>query len=77
MNPFFARVLGGPNDGKVSVARARADGMRDFLVVARGHTFIMHAPDVIEQVFHFLERGSFARASGVTAGSRAPARSAG
>lgn len=56
-------LFGGPNDGKVSVAHARVDGMRDLLVVTRGHTFIMNAPEVIEQAFHFLERGAFDRSA--------------
>lgn len=54
-----ASLFDGPNDGKVSVARARVEGMRDFLVVPRGHTFIMNAPDVISQTFHFLAHGMF------------------
>jgi hypothetical protein len=54
-----ASLFGGPNDGKVSVARARVDGMRDLLVVPRGHTFMMNAPEVIAQTFHFLEHGGF------------------
>lgn len=58
-----AALFGGPNDGKVSVARARVSGMRDLLVVERGHTFMMNAPDVIEQVFHFLECGCFDRST--------------
>jgi len=55
-----ASLFGGPNDGKVSVARARVEGMRDFLVVPCAHTFIMNAPDVIDQTFHFLAHGAFA-----------------
>jgi pimeloyl-ACP methyl ester carboxylesterase len=54
------RIFGGPTDGKVSVERARVQGMRDFLVVRRTHTFIMWAPDVSEAVFRFLETGRFA-----------------
>ncbi|HET7563503.1 MAG TPA: alpha/beta fold hydrolase [Gemmatimonadaceae bacterium] len=49
----------GPHDGKVSVHRACVAGMRELLVVPCGHTFIMNAPDVIAQTFHFLERGAF------------------
>jgi hypothetical protein len=56
-----ASLFGGPNDGKVSVAHARVDGMHDFLVVPRGHTFIMNHPEVIMQTFHFLEHGRFER----------------
>jgi pimeloyl-ACP methyl ester carboxylesterase len=51
----------GPNDGKVSVERARVDGMLDLLVVRSGHTFMMNSPEVIGQVFHFLTHGSFDR----------------
>jgi hypothetical protein len=54
-------LFGGPNDGKVSVVRASVDGMRDLLVVSRGHTFIMNDPEVIAQAFHFLEHGEFSR----------------
>ncbi len=57
-----APLFGGPNDGKVSVARARVDGMRDLLVVSRGHTFIMNDPEVIAQTFHFLQHGEFDKA---------------
>ena len=56
-----ASLFPGPNDGKVSVERARVAGMRDFLVVPSGHTFMMHSPEVIKQVFNFLAAGSFAR----------------
>ena len=61
LNPLFSRVIEGPDDGKVSVARAAVPGMRDFLVVPHSHTFLMRAPAVVAQVFHFLEHGTFAR----------------
>src|SRR5690348_2133137 len=48
-----ASCFDGPNDGKVSVQRARVAGMRELLVVSRGHTLIMNAPEVIAQAFHF------------------------
>ena len=59
MNPLFARMIPGPSDGKVSVDRARLEGMRDFLVVRRSHSFIMRAPEVIGAAFRFLETGNF------------------
>jgi triacylglycerol lipase len=59
LNPLFSRLIPGPSDGKVSVERARIDGMSDFLVVRRSHSFIMRAPEVIEGVFRFLEAGRF------------------
>jgi triacylglycerol lipase len=59
LNPVFSRLIEGENDGKVSVRRAAVPGMRAFLTVARSHTFLMLAPDVIAQTFTFLETGAF------------------
>lgn len=49
----------GANDGKVSVQRAKVEGMRDFLVLPYDHTSIMNQKDVIEQTIHFLRHGRF------------------
>lgn len=59
LNPIFARLLVGENDGKVSVARSGVEGMLDQLVVPCGHTFIMNNALVRTQVVHFLENGCF------------------
>jgi pimeloyl-ACP methyl ester carboxylesterase len=59
VNPILSMYLPGPNDGKVSVARASAGGMRGFIVVPHAHPFIMRAPRVIAQAIRFLETGSF------------------
>jgi hypothetical protein len=59
LNPLFSRLIEGASDGKVAVDRARIEGMRDFLVVPRSHTFIMRAPEVVEGAFRFLETGRF------------------
>lgn len=61
VNPLFGRWIGGPNDGKVAVARTRLPGMRDHIVVRAGHTLLPWRPRVIQQVFAFLERGQFLR----------------
>lgn len=61
LNPVFSARFDGPNDGKVSIERARLEGMADFLVVSRTHTFIMMADEVLEQVVRFLSSGSFQR----------------
>ncbi|WP_275836615.1 alpha/beta fold hydrolase [Roseisolibacter sp. H3M3-2] len=58
--PLLGRWLPAPHDGKVSVASARVDGMADFAVVRRGHTFLMWAPEVRRDVFAFLAGGRFA-----------------
>ncbi|MBV9880536.1 MAG: alpha/beta fold hydrolase [Gemmatirosa sp.] len=59
--PLAGHVFGGPSDGRVSVARAGADGMADFLVVDRAHPFLMWYPDVLAAIFGFLETGAFPR----------------
>ena len=61
INPIGSWLIPGPDDGKVSVARARLEGATDFLVVHATHTFIMNRGDVAEQVAHFLEYGEFLR----------------
>lgn len=62
--PLAGRVFGGPTDGRVSVARARAEGMSDFLVVDRAHPFLMWSPEVLSAIFGFLEEGRFPRNDG-------------
>lgn len=59
VNPIFSRWIGGANDGKVGVARTALEGMTDFLVVNRGHTWLAWQPVVIQQVQAFLEEGKF------------------
>ncbi|MCP4867960.1 MAG: hypothetical protein GY898_04515 [Proteobacteria bacterium] len=48
-----------PHDGKVALDEARLDSAKDFIVVPRGHTFIMASPEVIEQTAAFLRDGAF------------------
>lgn len=52
-------IIPGKNDGKVSVARTKIDGMKDHIVVHATHTFMPLNGTVIRQVAYFLEQGKF------------------
>lgn len=52
-------IIPGPDDGKVSVDRARVVGMTDFIVVNHTHTFIMNSSRVAREVGSFLTSGAF------------------
>jgi pimeloyl-ACP methyl ester carboxylesterase len=58
-NWFFSHYLPGENDGKVSVASAALDGMKDFLVIDANHTFMVRNDEAIAQTIHFLKQGAF------------------
>jgi len=61
VNPLFSRLLPGSDDGKVTVASARLEGMSDFLVVHHSHTWMAWRRAVVRQVVGFLEKGKFGR----------------
>ncbi len=60
--PVFSAWIPGPDDGLVAVDSTRLEGMRDFLVVRHGHTFIMNSRDVARQTIAFLRDGTFEHA---------------
>lgn len=59
VNPILSQFLPNPDDGKVSVESTKLAGMRDFIMVPHSHTFIMSAPEVLEQVISFIETARF------------------
>ena len=58
-NPLFSAWIASPNDGKVSVASARLEGMSDFLVLPHSHTWLQWRGDTIAQTLAFLRTGHF------------------
>ena len=60
IDPITSAVLDNPDDGRVSVADTRLEGMRDFRVVPASHAFMMQDDEVIELVSNFLLHGQFA-----------------
>ena len=65
INFINSMIIPGPDDGKVSVARARLPGMTAFRVVHRTHPLIMNADEVIADVLGFLEEGEFRAVPGM------------
>ncbi|MDR2676020.1 MAG: hypothetical protein LBC18_14435 [Opitutaceae bacterium] len=59
LNPLFARELGAPNDGAVTLESARLEGMRDFIVMGHSHTVMLWRGAVIRQVLAYLRDGRF------------------
>jgi len=57
--PVLSQMLPNPDDGIVSVESTKFDSMKDFMTLVRAHTFIMNAPEVLEQSISFLETGQF------------------
>ncbi|KUJ84389.1 alpha/beta hydrolase [Microbulbifer flavimaris] len=61
INPVLSQIIPATDDGKVSVASTRLDGMSDHLQMPVTHVFMMQNDEVIKQVIYFLQHGRFYR----------------
>jgi len=59
LDPWFAWMFSGPNDGKVSVESAKLEGMTDFVVVRASHYLIMKDATALQLAERFLRTGQF------------------
>ncbi len=59
IDPVTSLLLSGPDDGRVTVAETRLDGMRDFRILHTSHAFMMRNKEVIELTKTFLASGRF------------------
>jgi pimeloyl-ACP methyl ester carboxylesterase len=73
-NPLGSWLIPDADDGTVSVASTRLDGMADFIALPVSHTFIVRSREAAAQVDHFLRYGRFDH--GAEAGAAAAAGSA-
>lgn len=56
---WLSAIIPGVDDGKVSVVRAKVEGMTDFLVVHESHPYIMKSGYVHAETVYFLAHGTF------------------
>jgi len=59
VNPLLSSYLPDPDDGKVSVARTKVEGMADFIEIDATHPFIMRNAEALAQTENFLKTGAF------------------
>lgn len=71
INVLASALLPDPDDGKVSVASTRVEGMDDFLIVGNSHRYITRSDLVMRNTAAFLKTGHFLDAD------RQPAQSPG
>ena len=56
-------MIGGKDDGKVSVERTKVAGMKEHVVIHTTHTFMMKNKKVVASTIRFLKEGTFSEAN--------------
>ena len=59
IDPITSAVLDNPDDGRVSVADTKLEGMTDFVEVEHSHAFMMRMHEPIRLTVRFLRSGAF------------------
>lgn len=59
IDPISSRIIGKPNDGKVSIESTKLEGMKDHITVQRSHTFFPSHRAMWKLVHDFLSGGNF------------------
>jgi pimeloyl-ACP methyl ester carboxylesterase len=61
IDPISSRIIGKPNDGKVSIDSTMLEGMKDHIVIPSSHTFFPSNKATWHQVLLFFRNGEFSR----------------
>jgi hypothetical protein len=63
LDPLASWIIGKPNDGKVSIASTKIEGMSDHMILPVSHTFFPHNEKAWRHTVTFLKDGKFTAVS--------------